>query len=74
MIGLLARICLSTSLIPSPSPPASRRLWAVEVDLAGSSTEAKYRSMNFAETVFPAPLHRVSHMTVRKEGKHTFLH
>ncbi len=60
MIGLLAKICLSVSLIPSSSPPplvsAIRRRFELELLFDGSSTEAKYRRMNLAETVFPAPL------------------
>jgi hypothetical protein len=55
MIGLLARICFSVSLIPSSPSPLSR-LRVVDAGLEGSSTEAKYRNMNFADTVFPAPL------------------
>jgi len=49
--GLVARICLSTSLASSketlvfPFPPAE-----------GGLTEAMYRMMNFADSVFPAPL------------------
>jgi len=66
MMGLLAKICLSVSLIPSSSqpplalPPAMRRRLDEEPLLAGSSTEAKYRRMNLAETVLPAPLRRMS--------------
>ena len=58
MIGLLARICLSTSLIPSSSilAPSTRRRLEEASFFAGSSTEAKYRRMNLADTVFPAPL------------------
>jgi hypothetical protein len=66
MMGLLAKICLSVSLIPSSSQPplalpsAMRRRLDEEPLLAGSSTEAKYRRMNLAETVLPAPLRRMS--------------
>jgi hypothetical protein len=56
MIGLLARICLSTSLMPSSPSPFASFLLAPVLGFAGSSTEAKYLRMNFAETVFPAPL------------------
>jgi hypothetical protein len=58
MMGLLARICLSVSLKFSPSEafPASVRRRVDEAGLEGSSTEAKYRRMNLADTVFPAPL------------------
>ena len=58
MIGLLAKICLSVSLrfsdSPLLSPPVRRR--ETEAGREGSSTEAKYRKMNLADTVFPAPL------------------
>jgi hypothetical protein len=58
MIGLLAKICLSVSLKFSPSePPASVRRREEDAGLDGSSTEAKYRKMNLADTVFPAPLY-----------------
>jgi hypothetical protein len=62
MIGLLAKICLSVSLrfSESESFPASGRRRDEEAGREGSSTEAKYRKMNLAETVFPAPLHRQS--------------
>jgi hypothetical protein len=49
--GLVARICLSTSLASSketlvfPFPPAE-----------GGFTEAMYRMINLADSVFPAPL------------------
>lgn len=58
MIGLLARICLSVSLRFSPSDPepVSIRRRDDEAGRDGSSTEAKYRKMNLADTVFPAPL------------------
>lgn len=69
MIGLLAKICLSVSLIPSSAAPATvvpfdvaelpdalRRLRCEVAGFDGSSTDAKYRRMNFADTVFPAPL------------------
>lgn len=67
MIGLLAKICLSVSLIPSSAatvvpvvgtelPEALRRLRCEVAGFDGSSTDAKYRRMNFAETVLPAPL------------------
>jgi hypothetical protein len=58
MIGLLAKICRSVSLIPpsSATPARPRCLRAAELSLVGSSTEAKYRNMYFAETVLPAPL------------------
>jgi len=58
MIGLLAKICLSVSLrfsdSPLFSPPVRRR--ETDAGREGSSTEAKYRKMNLADTVFPAPL------------------
>jgi hypothetical protein len=62
MIGLLARICRSVSLMPSSSPPPSIRPRRADdpLLLAGSSTEAKYRRMNLADTVLPAPLLPVS--------------
>lgn len=58
MIGLLARICRSVSLRFSPSDeaPASIRRREEEAGRDGSSTDAKYRKMNLADTVFPAPL------------------
>ena len=73
MIGLLAKICLSTSLIPSSSPLASRRRLPV-LRLAGSSTEAKYRRMNLAETVFPAPLRHGQLASATGERQLTSLH
>lgn len=70
MIGLLAKICRSVSLIPSSPAPATalpfeaadppEALSRFRCDVAGfegSSTDAKYRRMNFADTVFPAPLY-----------------
>lgn len=52
MIGFVARICCSVSLIPLLSLFPPLRL----PGRVGSSTVAKYLMMNFAETVFPAPL------------------
>ena len=53
MMGLVARICCSVSLMPlaSLAPAAALRL----PGLSGSSTVAKYRMMYLAETVLPAP-------------------
>jgi hypothetical protein len=58
MIGLLAKICLSVSLrfSESESFPVSARRREEEAGREGSSTDAKYRKMNLADTVFPAPL------------------
>lgn len=56
MIGLLARIWRSISLMPSSSPPGSKRRRSVGVSLDELMTDAKYRRMYLAETVFPAPL------------------
>jgi len=57
-MGLLAKICLSVSLrfSESESFPVSVRRRDEEGAREGSSTEAKYRRMNLADTVFPAPL------------------
>lgn len=62
MIGLLARICLSVSLKFSPSDvlPVSVRRRDEDAGREGSSTDAKYRRMNLADTVLPAPLRTIS--------------
>lgn len=74
MIGLLARICLSTSLMPSSPSPLASRLREPWVGLAGSSTEAKYRRMNLADTVFPAPLAHQRRIEYIAMVELTFLH
>lgn len=56
IMGLLARIWRSISLMPSSSPLRSTRLRSVDVSLDALMTDAKYRRMYFADTVFPAPL------------------